>query len=214
MSNTTSGLRTQQKGNANVIPLTPTEAAQPGTPGTPGLVAPTQPMMGEGIAGASPYGGLPNAAGRPMPVAPTYRRPTMSPPSMYSPSPLMTAFDQQRTQLSAATAPQKAFAGYQPPPSGASPYMNLFRTDTSGGTIDNYTTLVRPALQQQAANQQFGNDIYGLDRNARLQSAAIQQFNQTNRSLQGIGTPQYYMNTGAPNPAYGGAGAYFPTYGQ
>ena len=85
------------------------------------------------------------------------------------------AFTQQQSSLAAAWTPQKAFTNYQPPSSGVSPYMNLFRTGTNNGTIDNYTTLVRPALQQQTANQQFGSDIFGLQRNARLQSAALQQ---------------------------------------
>ncbi len=61
--------------------------------------------------------------------------------------------------------------------------MNLFRTGTNNGTIDNYTTLVRPALQQQTANQQFGSDIFGLQRNARLQGAALQQLDRQPRNL-------------------------------
>ena len=122
---------------------------------------------------------------------------------MSSASSPYNAFDQQQTQLSAATTPQKAFASYQPPSSGVSPYMNLFRTDTSNGTIDNYTTLVRPALQQQNANQQFGNDIFGLQRNARIQDAALQQLDHSARTLQGVGTPQYYMNYGGYYPGYG-----------
>ena len=34
----------------------------------------------------------------------------------------------------------KAFAKAAPFASGVSPYMGLFRNDTNGGTIDNYST--------------------------------------------------------------------------
>ncbi len=47
--------------------------------------------------------------------------------------------------VAAAEPPQKAFAGFQQQ-SGVSPYMNLYRRDNLG-TIDNYTTLVRPQLE-------------------------------------------------------------------
>lgn len=105
----------------------------------------------------------------------------------------------------AATAPQKAYADYQGPSSGVSAWMNLYRSGTSNGTIDNYTTLVRPSLQQQNANQQFGNDIFGLQRNTRIQEAALRQMGTSTRSLQSVGTPQFYMNTN-----YGG---YYPASG-
>ena len=80
--------------------------------------------------------------------------------------------------------------------------MGLFRNDTTGGTIDNYSTLVRPALDQRSMNQQFNMDIYGLERNARLQNAALQQMNRCNnsRAPQSIGTPQFYMNYGGYYP--------------
>ena len=73
-------------------------------------------------------------------------------------------------------------------PSGVSPYMELFRNDTNGGTIDNYTTLVRPALTSRSMNQQFGSDISACTRNARLQDAALQQMNRaTTRDSAGHG---------------------------
>lgn len=50
------------------------------------------------------------------------------------------------------TLPAKPFANFVPP-SPVSPYMNLFRTDNAGGTIDNYSTLVKPLLQQQRMNR-------------------------------------------------------------
>jgi len=89
---------------------------------------------------------------------------------------------------------EKAFAGFRPT-SGVSPYMNLFRTGNDNGTINNYTTLVRPALEQRSLNQQFGHDIRGLQNDTRMQGSNLQQLNQT-RQLQGVGTPQFYMNYG------------------
>jgi hypothetical protein len=107
--------------------------------------------------------------------------------------------DQSRGVQSAANpaviAPpvgQKPFAGYQPP-GGVSPYMNLFRSGTDNGTIDNYTSLVRPQLNQQYLNQQYGHDIRGLQSDTRLQNQAI--MNQS-RQLQGVSTPQFYQNYG------------------
>jgi hypothetical protein len=89
----------------------------------------------------------------------------------------------------------KAFGGFRAT-SGISPYMNLFRTGTNNGTIDNYTSLVRPALDQRSLNQQFGHDIRGLQNDTRMQGSSLQQLNQT-RQLQGVGTPQFYMNYGS-----------------
>ena len=80
------------------------------------------------------------------------------------------------------TVPAKPFAGVQPFSSALVPYMGLFRNDTAGGTIDNYSTLVRPALDQRSMNQQFNLDIYGLERNARLQETALRQMSRTKPS--------------------------------
>jgi hypothetical protein len=184
------------------MPLPPTEAASAGAPGTPGLVPPTQPMPAEGAAGGGPAGGVYGPPMARMPMSPTYRHPT--PSSGAPPNSPYSAFSQQQTQLAAAWTPQKAFNNYQPPSSSSSPYMNLFRTGTNNGTIDNYTTLVRPAFQQMSANQQINNDIFGLQRSERIHQAALQQLNPQTRSLQSVGTPQYYMNS------YGG---YYPGLG-
>ena len=99
---------------------------------------------------------------------------------------------------------EKAFAQARPFSSGVSPWQNLFRNDNAAGTIDNYTTLVRPSFEQQNRNQQFSNDIYGLERSARIQNSQLQQLSRGQpRSLQGIATPQYYMRSGNGNlPQY------------
>lgn len=181
---------------SKVMPRAPTA---PSEPGAPGLAPPTQMEDGQaplpGLEADGAYGFGPR-----MPMAPTYRRPT---PREKQPSAYSDAFAQQQKQLTAAVTPQKAFNNYQSPPSGVSPYMNLFRNDTANGTIDNYTTLVRPALQQQSSNQQFGHDIFGLQRNVRIQNAALRQMDRNTRNLQGVGTPQYYMNYGGYYPNYG-----------
>jgi hypothetical protein len=108
--------------------------------------------------------------------------------------------------VSAAPSPasQKAFAGYQPT-SGVSPYMNLFRI--GGETIDNYTSLVRPQIEQRFLNQQFNRDIRGLDNAAQNQRVNLQQLYRANQTLQGVATPQYYMNYGS---YYSGSGSGVP----
>lgn len=127
--------------------------------------------------------------------------------------------DQIRDRVGAAThsdvysqtAPvTKAFADARPfAGGGASPYMNLFRNDTSGGTIDNYSTFVRPALDQRSMNQQFNVDLYGLQRNQRIQNAALRNIDRAyNRTPQYIGTPQFYQNYGNYYPGASGQGNY------
>ena len=90
----------------------------------------------------------------------------------------------------------KAFSGVQPNTGGVSPYMNLFRNGNGGGTIDNYSTLVRPELEQRRANQKFGNDINGLEINSRVQGFHINQLNRETQNLQGVKAQQYFMNYG------------------
>jgi hypothetical protein len=122
---------------------------------------------------------------------------------------------------------QKAFAGYQPP--GAdSLNMNLSRTGTDNGTIVNYMTLGRRQLTQQYLNQQYRNqqyrnqqylnqkypnqqnglDIRGLQSDTRLQNQALT--NQS-RQLQGVSSPQFYMNYGG---YYNFPGSGRPNYGN
>ena len=74
--------------------------------------------------------------------------------------------------------------------------MNLFRSD-NGGTIDNYSSLVRPALQQQPVNEQYGRRTF-TGWTARTGSNKPMQESPYNvpRTLQGVGTPQYDMNYG------------------
>ncbi len=189
----------QQQASGTGMPTSPTSSAR-GAAGLP--LSPTaDPTLMEG-QGATGQGGPQ------MPVAPTSQgRPSPSysgrgsSGAMQRPSSRPTS---QRSSGGSSRSEQKAFSTYNPFSSGVSPYMNLFRRDTSGGTVDNYTTLVRPALEQRAANQRFNMDIFGLERRARLQQHSLQRMEQTDRTLQGIGTPQYYMNYGG---YYGNSGS-------
>jgi hypothetical protein len=182
------------------MPLAPTEALPPGAETTLGQPAiPTAPTNTLGMP-TNVSGGGARAQGLDL-AAPTERAPAMlGPQGGYRAT--SYGLDQSRMVQStvnpnviappvqASTA--KPFAGYQTP-SGQSPYMNLFRNGTDNGTIDNYTTLVRPQLNQRFLNQQFGQDIRGLQSDTRLQGQSL--MNQS-RQLQGVSTPQFYMNYG------------------
>ncbi len=192
------------------MPTAPTDLSQPGTPGMPQM--PETPTQG-GPAGAG------QQAASNMPNAPTYRPPSTAGPPNPNTS-YYSALSQQRDLAGQAAyrsytgppPPEKVYAGTQVPSSGVSPYMQLFRNDTAGGTIDNYTTLVRPQLQQQQLNQQFGTDVFGLQRAARIQQATMQRMQNIDRSLQSVSTPQFYMygggygNQGYGNQGYGNQG--------
>ena len=105
----------------------------------------------------------------------------------------------QAARNSASITPQSAskpFSTASMPSSGMSPYMNLFRSGNGNGTIDNYTTLVKPELDQRRANQRFGSEINGLESNTRVQGMNIQQLNRNTQSLQGVNATQYFMNYG------------------
>ena len=65
----------------------------------------------------------------------------------------------------------KPFSSYTASPT-VSPYLNLFRDDFSGQRDFNYSTLVKPALQQQQLNQQIQRQNMELSR--RVQSIAAQ----------------------------------------
>jgi hypothetical protein len=179
-------------------------------------IAPTSNLPPDAAAGTNMTGPAYGSAGSRIPASPTPRSYAPS-PSAYSSYGAMQA-ERQRMAFSAhsgfsrtTAGPDKAFSGYQMNTSGVSPYMNLFRRDTAGGTVDNYTTLVRPALEQQMANQRFNMDIYGLERNARIQQHSLQQIERQNyRMPQSIGTPQFYMNYGNYYPGYGPSGPYGP----
>jgi autotransporter-associated beta strand protein len=101
------------------------------------------------------YAAVPSAA---MPSSPTAHFP-----------PYEAIPDARTVQAPAATTLgiAKPFSNYAASPA-VSPWMNLYRNGTANGTIDNYTTLVRPELAQQAAGQNW-NSPTGGPQNSVLQ---------------------------------------------
>jgi len=203
---------TSATGAANVIPDSPTDMSA-SMDGQGQLLPPTA-----GNAEASRSGTMGRASGgmggMRTPLPPTYRRPATGSESGYRPTSRGSMLQPNRRPEgiggSMLAAPQaaveKPFGAYRPT-SGVSPYMNLFRRDTSQGTIDNYSTFVRPQLEQRNVNQQVGRDLRGLERNNRVQSTALQQMERESRNLQGVTTPQF-MNYGNFFPS--GSGEYGP----
>jgi hypothetical protein len=191
--------RSQGRGAANTMPSSPTEPAAPGAEGSLGqLQAPT---AGGPQSGATGEGESSTSATQPVgPLSPTadQRRPASS-LSSAAQNPRPPMIGSAGSMVPPTT--EKAFSTYHTP-SGVSPWMNLFRRD-NGGNVDNYTSLVRPELEQRKTNQQVRGDISGLQRNSRTQGMNLQQLNQQNRSLQGVGTPQFYMNYGNYYPYQG-----------
>ncbi len=198
----------QQRQGPMMMPSSPTDSASSGPADMTGQpMAPTSSgstSQGSGGGMGSP-GGMPSFGSR-RPVAPTERQGASS---QFGYRPMsgggMTDPNRRMQTLSspAVTAPpvtDKAFSGYRTP-SGVSPYMNLFRPTTGG--VDNYTTLVRPELEQRFLNRQLGNDIRGLQNSTRTQGMNLQQLNKDSRTLQGVGTPQYYQNYGNYYQGYG-----------
>lgn len=86
---------------------------------------------------------------------------------------------------------EKPFSYYQPE-SPVSPYLNLFRDDTSG--ISNYWTLVKPQLEQQRVNQQQmrlneQQRQVSIRQQQQLQSIALQYRNRDQGQVRPTGTP-------------------------
>jgi hypothetical protein len=155
----------------------------------------------------SPEGGSGSTGGRPMgfygpskiPYSPTHARPGQAQSNTSMRDAQLQRMRIEATSQSAMPSVQptaKAFAGTPMNTGGVSPYMNLFRTGNSNGTIDNYSTLVRPQLEQRRTNQQFNTDINGLEANSRVQGLHIQQLNRDTHNLQGVKAQQYFMNYG------------------
>ncbi len=183
--------RRQQQGQDS-MPASPTNGGATAASQTYQWLPPT---AGASEAGSNSAGGMYNNLD--MPNSPTRARADV--PQSYS---SMSQAQQKARQMSAAKAAatpttqaaSKAFSGAQQTSSGVSPYMNLFRN--GGGGVDNYSTLVRPELEQRRANQQFGADIHGLQGSTQVQGMAIRRIGQEQQNLQGVGAQQYFMNYG------------------
>jgi hypothetical protein len=208
---------TTPKRAAWILPPAPTDALYPNLPGSMQFPLPPTVRESDLIPGPGPVDPYvsPNA---PKPINIPPARQAWSPRTAESPSTYSEAND-IRDRIAAAThpaytdqpPPPKAFAEARPFSGGVSPYMNLFRNDTNGGTIDNYSTFVRPQLAQRSLNQQYNMDLWGLQRIQRIQNDALQQLGRNySNAPQYIGTPQFYQNYGN----YYQGGYYQGGYGQ
>ncbi|MCI0491582.1 MAG: hypothetical protein L0Z07_01440 [Planctomycetes bacterium] len=94
----------------------------------------------------------------------------------------------------------KPFAGFSSAPT-VSPYMNLFREDLGGNSDLNYSTLVRPQLQQQQINSAVQRQ--GMELSRRVQAIAAQpDFNPQGSEQQlPTGHTTVFMNHGRYYPA-------------
>jgi hypothetical protein len=184
-------------GQAGMMPAEPTNRTTGNM--VPGM--PLQPTAQAGPGVNSPLGGGPLAVGGlGMPASPTAANPfggpgtgsgaaaaggltPMRPPAAYG----LTAQN--------PPTPDKPFSNYKPAPT-ISPWMNLYRNDTANGTQDNYTGFVRPALDQQNANQHFAAQINTNSSKLQQQQSALQQSGQQVPVGAGLVNPQYFINYG------------------
>jgi hypothetical protein len=194
--------RSQQQNAQNaplLMPIAPTDSSAGSQVGHAYQFLP--PTANAATAESAGGGGSASGLSGPMsvPTSPTRARPgeAQSYTSLHN-----AEVQNQRSAATrnAASAPAqltpKAFSGVTPSSSGSSPYMNIFRGGSNNGTIDNYTTLVRPDLEQQRANQKFGADIHGLENSTHVQGLNIRQLNRDTQTLQGVNATQYFMNYG------------------
>jgi hypothetical protein len=95
-----------------------------------------------------------------------------------------------------APVQDKPFTNYKPS-SAVSPWMNLYRSGTNNGTQDNYTSLVRPELDQQNTNQHVSAQIFGNTTKLQQQQSALQRNGQDVPVGPGLVNPQYFINYGS-----------------
>ena len=206
--------RQTQTNSNSAMPVTPTEQVRSTT--LQMLRMPSAPTASLSDATIDAQAEAANLARGPgsavMPAAPTGRR-AYAPQTYQNSS--YNQLDQQRAQSLSNSHPgftqiqpiEKPLASVQPYSNGVSPWMLLYNNTNTNGVVNNYYTFVKPALDQRSMNQQFNVDIYGVERNNRIQNAALQELNSANqRTLQSIGTPQFNMNYGNYYPGYGQQG--------
>ena len=88
-----------------------------------------------------------------------------------------------------------------------SPYINLFRNNNNASGVLNYYGLVRPQLDQQRANQQFGQNLQQLQYQQGLQRSGlgVQQQRIGYSQLGTTGHPTTFMSfSGGGGAAIGG----------
>ena len=200
--------------------LSPTD--QPGALGSPGAGNfSAQPLAGSpGSLGQQSGFGIPGISRRQAPPTPS-RRPSgySRRPSRYGTQPPPRSYAEYRIQqtqfapsgnyglgagrpaASLGGSPartSKPFSGYQARPA-VSPYMDLFRLDGSG-SVDNYSTFVKPRLNQKKRNVMVGGEIRSLQNRTQNQGGAIQRIGSQTQALQGRSNHNYFMNRGGYYP--------------
>jgi hypothetical protein len=175
-------------GGQDFVPIAPTD---------PGLSSPDSPWAAPtegGSPGASP--GFGTRARSPGSTIPGRRPPTAGLHPGYRPNSQGIAQQVQANRLenmprqAAATQVAKPFNSYTSPRT-TSAYMDLYRSSNEG--YNNYSQLVRPALEQQQQNHSFGGQIRGLQSNSRLQAMGLQKLGK-GFGQRGTNAPEFYMN--------------------
>ena len=194
--------RSQQQNAQNLrpmMPMAPTDSSVGSQVGQSyNFLPPTAnaASAGSGSDSSGGYAGLPDRMN--VPTSPTHARPgeAQSYASMRAAEQNRRAAATRNSSSAPAQLTPKAFSSVNQASSGSSPYMNLYRSGNNNGTIDNYTTLVKPQLEQQGTNQKFGADIHGLENSTHVQGLNIRQLNHETQTLQGVNATQYFMNYG------------------
>lgn len=190
----------------------PVSAAQPGpaslasAPGNvapqpaPSRVLPGQTMFGHGYGATTGYNSLrpPLATQQTQSTPLSYINPFASAQGAVSSVPITI-----QSELPAApiTLAEKPFVDYQPP-RALSPYLNLNRQSDSLGTVNNYYTLVRPMLEQEATNNKVRTELRSVQTATRIQSQSINQLNRQTNSSYGTTPAAGYMDFQGFYPGY------------
>lgn len=171
-----------------MMPSAPTDRTALNAGGIP--LAPTASPLGDGGSAPAGTGGLATpryGAGT------TGRAPTdlHSAPTNWNPQPLRTPASMGGgfnvpSGFNAPSGFKKPHTGFQQS-SPVSPYMEIYRRGNAG-MVDNYTSLVRPMLDQQAQNRQFQSDI------GNVQDALRQPARQVSPQGQDAGQGGYFID--------------------
>lgn len=100
---------------------------------------------------------------------------------------------------SSPTLASKPFTGFSPEPT-VSPYLNLFREDFDGNGDLNYSTLVRPQLQQQQFNSNVQRQNMEMARKVQAISAQPDFNPRGSESQYPTGHPTVFMYHGRYYP--------------
>ncbi len=181
--------------------VAPSPAAGTGTGFLPGSLPAAPTPAGTTQLGPTTHATTPSPRSS-MPSTAAFFDPTYGPyvPTTSAGSGTVAGFGTFNPTAPVATL-DKPFSNYSPPPT-YSPYNNLYRGG-SFSPVDNYYSLVRPFVQQNALNRQYRDNLQGLRINNQFQQSMIQRLQQQNQMIQGTYRPNYYMNQGNYFPGQG-----------